>query len=70
MVPVGVVGAEEEMFAGDDEDFLFFEALVEFGGGDGEAGEPEPEEEGAFGNVHVPREGFAEDLVGGLAGDA
>ena len=43
--------AEEEVVTGDDEDFAVFEALVEFGGGDGAVFEPEPEEEGAFAGV-------------------
>ena len=63
--------AEEEVVSGDDEDFAVFEALVEFGGGDGAVFEPEPEEEGAFAGVegvgHAVAEGFAEEAVGELA---
>jgi hypothetical protein len=51
---VGVVcgvKADEEGFAGDDEGAARFEALVQGLRGDGQAGEPEPEEDRAFGEV-------------------
>lgn len=63
--------AEEEVVTGDDEDFAAFEALVEFGGGDGAVFEPEPEEEGTFAGVEgigdAIAEGVAQEAVGELA---
>ena len=40
-----------EVFTGYDDDAAFFEALVEFFGGDFEGAEPDPEEEATFGFV-------------------
>ena len=54
------VEAEGEVVAGDDEDLSQFESAIEFGGGDGQAFEPEPEEEGAFLRVQRPWDVFAE----------
>ena len=51
---VGVIGgieADKEGLAGDDQGATCFEALVEGLRGDGQAGEVEPEEDGAFGLV-------------------
>ena len=67
---IRLVIAEEEVIACDDEDAALFQAFVEFADRDGEAGEPQPEEEGALAAVHVPLEGIAEGLVGGGAGEA
>ena len=53
--------AEEEGFAGDDEDVAGFEFLVEFLAADGQLREPEPEEERAFALV----DGVGEAVGGG-----
>lgn len=66
----GVFESEEEVFAGDDEDVPFLEALIEFLRADGEAGEPEPEEEGAFAGVDAPGDVVSEAFERAFARDA
>ena len=67
--PVFVRVTEEEVLAGDDEDFAFFQAFVEFLGGDRQAGKPEPEEQRALAAVHEPVDVVAEGVHRGLAGE-
>ena len=64
--------AEEEIFAGDDEDFARFQPLVEFARGDAQSAQPEPVEECAFARVQRPVhmrgiEEFARPRGGGAA---
>ena len=67
--PGFVVVAEEEVLAGDDEDFAFFQAFIEFLGGNRQPREPEPQEKRALAAVHEPLDVVAERLHRRLPGE-